>query len=419
MFVEHYPTAQEGNPASASNNASNLKSAPREIGVSGEQDHGGLSSMTTSTVAHVCAETVAVLLDSREIIDFISELDFLKWTGRPGYSTRTLIGVVLTKSLFGETTWTRTLDLIQGHPKLRSAIGCEDDRDMPSIDAMYRFRAKLERCEGQRQECIEAVVRALRSKNHEIGRDVAIDASDIPAYANGQRFRYNKGPERTPDEYSDPDASWGHRSAVSTRKGGGFYGYRIHMAVDTATDLPLAWRVETARAHESKLVPPLLGDLWDLGIRPKTCALDKGYDNNAVYFDCEVWNIDPVIPLRETPDVKRGEDKPPCCEHGAWTFAGADRKRWATKWRCPTGECKPASVWVKADRLHPLIPRETERWRKLYCGRASVEREFGRLKNEWALTPLRVRHVEKVRLHADLTILTKLAYELAKARCSQ
>jgi len=36
-------------------------------------------------------------------------------------------------------------------------------------------------------------------------------------------------------------------------------------------------------------------------------------------------------------------------------------------------------------------PRETLRRRKLYKGRASVEREFGRLKNEWALAPLRVR----------------------------
>src|SRR5204863_6567149 len=38
--------------------------------------------------------------------------------------------------------------------------------------------------------------------------------------------------------YSDPDASWGHRSAVSTRKGGGFYGYRIHAAVCAATGPP-------------------------------------------------------------------------------------------------------------------------------------------------------------------------------------
>ena len=53
-----------------------------------------------------------------------------------------------------------------------------------------------------------------------MGREVAIDASDMPAYANGQRFLCNHGPER--QAYSDPDASWGHRSAVSTRKGGGF-----------------------------------------------------------------------------------------------------------------------------------------------------------------------------------------------------
>jgi hypothetical protein len=62
-------------------------------------------------------------------------------------------------------------------------------------------------------------------------------------------------------------------------------------------------------------------------------------------------------------------------------------------------------VWVKADRLHPLISRETLRFKSLYRNRGAVEREFGRLKNEWALALLRVRRIERVRLHADLTIL--------------
>src|SRR6266702_4078304 len=84
--------------------------------------------------------------------------------------------------------------------------------------------------------------------------------------------------------------------------------------------------------------------------------------------------------------------------------------------RCPTRECKPASTWVEADRLHPLIPRESERSRKLYRSRGAVEREFGRLKHEWALLPLRVGGIERVRLHADLTILAKLACALATAR---
>ncbi len=73
----------------------------------------------------------------------------------------------------------------------------------------------------------------------------------MPAYANSQRFVSKGGRERALDEYSDPAASWGHRSAVSTRKGGGYYGYKLHMAVCTRTGLPMAWAVETASANES------------------------------------------------------------------------------------------------------------------------------------------------------------------------
>jgi hypothetical protein len=144
--------------------------------------------------------------------------------------------------------------------------------------------------------------------------------------------------------------------------------------------------------------------------------VDKGYDLTTIYDGCEARDCRPIIPLRQTTGVARGDHKPPTCEHGEWRFAGTDYSRKATKWRCPTGECKPASRWVKADRLHPLVPRETPRWWKLYKGRAAVEREFGRLKNEWALSPLRVRGLDRVRLHADLTILAKLACTLSRAQ---
>ena len=189
-----------------------------------------------------------------------------------------------------------------------------------------------------------------------------------------------------------------------------------HAAVCTSTDLPLAWRVETAASHESNHVASLLDAAKVRGFVPGTCALDKGYDVSMVYEACEGRSVRPIIPLRETPAVKRGDHKPPRCEHGEWQFAGSDPKRGRSKWRCPTGECRPASRWVKADRLHPLVPRESLRWRRLYRGRAAVEREFGRLKHEWALAPLRVRGIERVALHADLTILAKLACALARAR---
>jgi hypothetical protein len=160
--------------------------------------------------------------------------------------------------------------------------------------------------------------------------------------------------------------------------------------VCVVTGLPLAWTVETASAAETTFALGLIDSVRERGFAVKTAIMDKGYDNGPVHDGCMDRGIYPVTPLRETYAVKRGDHHAPTCEHGEWTFAGADFKRKATKWRCPAGECKPASTWVKADRLHPLIPRDSKRSRDIYRSRGAVEREFGRLKHEWAPLPLRV-----------------------------
>ena len=119
------------------------------------------------------------------------------------------------------------------------------------------------------------------------------------------------------------------------------YGYRLHAAVCSRTGLPLAWEVKTAREHESLSVVPLLDALDARGFAPETAALDRGYDLRFVYEACETRGIAPIIPLRETANVKRGHHRPPECEHGTWTFSGADFKRKRAKWRCPSGGCQP------------------------------------------------------------------------------
>ncbi len=357
---------------------------------------------------------VLQLLDSPEIKRLIADLQATRWTGRPGYPVRTMVGLALTKSVFALPTWTKVVALVADHWKLQRALGCEGNP--PSVYAAYRFAEKLRANSDKLERCIDSVVAGLKDKLPSYGTDLAIDASDMPAYANGQRFLSKGGKER--ERYSDTDATWGHRSAVSTRKGGGFYGYRLHAAVCSATDLPVAWTVETARDHETLSVAPLIDTAKRRGAMAATAALDKGYDNNRVYAECMARHCLPLIPLRQTTAVKNGEHRPPRCEHGEWAFAGSDRKRGASKWRCPAGECKPASTWVAASRLHPLIPRESKRWKAAYRKRAAVEREFGRLKHSYGLKPLRVRGLDRVRLHADLTILTKLACALSRARAA-
>jgi hypothetical protein len=151
------------------------------------------------------------------------------------------------------------------------------------------------------------------------------------------------------------------KAAASTAK--------IHAAVCAVTGLPLAWRIETARHNESTFVAPLLDALTARGFHPETVAMDAGYDHQRVYDECAERDCAAVIPLRK-----------------------GQRERILT------------------------TPRSSDEWRSLYRRRSSVEREFGRLKHHYGLASLRVRGIERVRLHTDLTILGRLALELTKAR---
>src|SRR6266498_838744 len=229
--------------------------------------------MATGKVARRTAVgDVGEILDSPEITALIAELDSLRDTrGNKGFGTRALVGACLVKSLFNLPTWTWVAALIAEHPGLQETLG-----GTPSVWACYRFSRKLRENRPALAACLDACAASLRAQYPAMGRDVAIDASDMPAFANGQRYISKNGPERK--RFSDPDASWGHRSAVSTRKGGGFYGYKLHAAVCARTDLPVAWRVETARTHEASLADDLLSRVRERKFQPETAALDKGYD---------------------------------------------------------------------------------------------------------------------------------------------
>ena len=104
--------------------------------------------------------------------------------------------------------------------------------------------------------------------------------------------------------------------------------------------LPLGWEVATAKDADQSHAIPVLDSVIARGFRPETVAMDSGYDQGHVYDACEARDCRPIIKLRKTTRVQRGEHKPPTCEHGTWTFAGSDTKRGASKWRWPTAEVK-------------------------------------------------------------------------------
>ena len=256
-----------------------------------------------------------------------------------------LVGAALVKSICCLPTWTRTARLIAEHAALREAIG-----GAPSQRACYRFATKLREHGDALANCIDRVLAKLHAAKPEMGKKVAIDGSDLPAYANGQRYVSRGGALRK--KFSDPDATWGHRSSISTRSGGGYYGYKVHSAVCIVTGLPVAWKVETAKDPELPLVPVLLDTVERRGFAVDICVMDRGYDAKVIYDETEGRHIRPVVPLRKTPAVKAGKHKPPTCDHGEWTFAGVRRQAWREQMALPdrylnpgvgVGQGKPAA----------------------------------------------------------------------------
>lgn len=130
------------------------------------------------------AAQVGALLDSPEIAGLITELETTCWTGRPGYPIRAMVGAALVKSLYTLPTWTRTVRLIRDHTGLRDVLGAAS-----SADACYRFTVKLRAHGGMLAACIASVIASLREAMPEMGQTVAIDGSDLPAYAKRPEIR--------------------------------------------------------------------------------------------------------------------------------------------------------------------------------------------------------------------------------------
>ena len=91
---------------------------------------------------------------------------------------------------------------------------------------------------------------------------------------------------------------------------------------------------------------------------------------------------------------------------------GAAEKKWTVAhWLGERNRDRAGRSPVDA-ATEPLLERRAETTSR----RRYVEREFGRLKNEYGLTPLRVRARERVALHAELTMPARLSQALARSR---
>jgi hypothetical protein len=210
------------------------------------------------------AVQLAELLDSPEITTLVTELTATRWTGRVGYPLRAMVGMALAKSLYTLPTWTRTVGLVREHDALRTVLGCTDPADVPSVHACYRFTAKLRAHKPLLDACMDRVTTAL----HEQLPSLAPPSPSTPATCR---------PTPTGRSTSTKVVRSASGTLILTRVGppergehsgvGKLLGYKLHQVVCAEFGLPLAWRVETAKAAESTFAVPLLASVQERGFR--------------------------------------------------------------------------------------------------------------------------------------------------------
>jgi transposase len=169
--------------------------------------------------------------------------------------------------------------------------------------------------------------------------------------------------EAKPD---DTQASWGWDHIKECY----VYGYKIHVIVDTKTELPLAFSFTKANVHDSQAFKPVYQQVrsYDSRFRIVSFLADKGYDSSKIRQTLLHDDVQPIIKVSKT-------------------------------------------------RIKPQYPA----WfKKKYCKRTSVERFFSRLKTYLNLKRLNVKGITQLKLVCYLISIGMLliAFLNSKTGCS-
>jgi hypothetical protein len=274
------------------------------------------------------------------------------------------------------------------------------------------------------QELFTDLVNQCRESGIINGEHIAIDSTAIGAYEKKQ--------PKSRSQHTG-NANWGAKYDTFGNKLT-WFGYKVHLAVDTASELPVALDVTPANVYDGEMAMPLMKEIHERNWRFKFVMMDAGYDQAKNYAAAREYGAQAIIALN-----KRGEKEPPAgiasdgtprCSMGYdMVYWGADGDR--LKFRCPHAVGKvdcPLGIAACSDSNYGMVVkksitedvrrysnphRNTRGWRELYNERTSVERCNSRLKKSLTMDDMHLRGIRKVTAYAYLNAIVLLASAVA------
>jgi hypothetical protein len=319
-----------------------------------------------------------------------------------------------------------TNDLIRNleeNPSFAEICCFNMDKPLPSRWTFDRLITRLACHPEMIENLLEKTVNQLQQKLPEFGITVAVDSTPVRSHSNpGKKV------------WSDSEAGFIVKEGIPHKIWK--FGYKLHLLVDTAWELPIACEVTLAKESDVTNLIPLISKAkkkfnW---FRPWHVVADKGYDAGYNYKAIHDAGSIPIIKMK---DKSKSQDERytlddtgiPHCQIGMpLLLLGHDRKK-GMKYICPykagkvscTNQCGLKVTWIRPlweYRKFCTIPRDSKEWNEIYSKRTSVERVNSKLKEHRRLNSHCHRGLNRVRLHCLMSVLSLAITALAAANAN-
>jgi len=399
------------------------------------------------------SDRLHLVLETINAERLLSALEADSPAGRAGYPARALWSALIAGVVYRIPTIAELIRNLGTNPYLRLVCGMGGGNGVPSAPTFSRFLRRLVKHACLLDECFDDLVRRFAVLAPGFGESVAIDSTDVHAHSRGKK-----------QGASDPDASWsakGSKERTKGRKEEGkgesekkkkkkakedlywWFGYKVHLLVDTRYEIPIAAVVSTAKDADTNYLRPLLDERDRLlpEVSLEVCVADTAYDSTENIKAITGRGALPIIPLnpggeKAPPGITNTLGTPLCPVGFPMTYWGRDGDY--LKYRCPqeatkrfcclldhkgTDRCSLSSygLVIKLNmsddpRRYVPVPRETKKWERLYKKRTASERVNSRLKENLLLDDLKVRGLPKVKVRIGLNLLVMLAIAVGMAQ---
>ena len=391
-------------------------------------------------------------------------MEVARGNGRDDYPIRAVWNSVVAGIVFEHKSSASLCRELLRNAQLRQICGFNLFLGQDAVPPEYvysRFLKSLMKHQDTVDSMFEELVAMVRKELPEFGKSLAIDGKAIESFGNPRK----KGDKvKKADGRRDVDANIGKKTYKGKTKDGKlwekvtkWFGYKLHLIVDSTYELPIAYSVTKASRSEIKEAHEILNHLErnheEILEVCEEFSGDRGYDDGKfIKRHWDTHKIKSVIDIRnlwkdkeETRMISSADNVvydyrgtvychcPASNERREMAYGGFEKDRESLKYRCPAkqygltcngkNQC-PVRGAIRIPlsfdrRVFTPLPRSSYKWKTAYNKRTAVERVNSRMALSFGLENHFIRGLKKMKRRCSLALCVILAMALGRIKENQ